>query len=171
MKYLNSKIESILKEHLEGCSKIFDALDMMIRSDIDILKAFTHFVDDNLVGFGTNRQCGVVLSGNFGMALINTQLSWLTKTFNDIIIVSGDIRNGVEPEIYRNNGMQMSDNYVFLDDSFYSGKTRDNISKAIGKVYGTIGQSINQTFVIYDGSKKSKNVASMFKYYNEQIRY
>ncbi|MDR3169918.1 MAG: hypothetical protein LBU27_09630 [Candidatus Peribacteria bacterium] len=47
MNTLNNKIKDILQKH-QGGGKFFDALDMMIRSDFDILESFLDFVSRDL---------------------------------------------------------------------------------------------------------------------------
>lgn len=59
---LNIIIKDLLKEHPEGSEKFFDALDLLIRGDSDILSMFLDFVMNNL---SENITYGVVLSGKF----------------------------------------------------------------------------------------------------------
>lgn len=52
---------------------------------------------------------------------------------------------------------------VFLDDSFYLGRTRDAIRKELERN----GASLVGTIVAYDGSKeKDSTVKSLYKYYD-----
>lgn len=76
---LNIIIKDLLKEHPEGGEKFFDALDLLIRGDSDILSMFLDFVMNNL---SENITYGVVLSGKFGCVLYNNYGHILSKYFD-----------------------------------------------------------------------------------------
>jgi len=53
-------------------------------------------------------------------------------------------------------------NFIFIDDSFYSGKTRNCIDAELQKY----DSKIIRTIVCYDGSKeKDDTVSSLYRYY------
>ena len=157
MNRLNEKIAEILRQHPEG-EPFFDALDAMIRGDQNILEAFMNFVYNKL----DNRQYGVILSGNFGNAIFSAYGLRLYEDFSDVILVNGGIRKGETPIIFKDK--LETTNYVFLDDSFYSGTTRN----AIASVLGSLNGRIVKTFVIYDGAKvRQRDVLSMFRYFDK----
>ena len=157
MNRLNEKIAEILRQHPEG-EPFFDALDAMIRGDQNILKAFMNFVYSKIEG----ERFGVILSGNFGNAIFSTYGLDLYQNFKDVIIVNGGIRKGETPVIFKEK--LVTTDYIFLDDSFYSGTTRNAISSALGSLNGRIVK----TFVIYDGAKvRQKDVLSMFRYFDK----
>ena len=157
MHRLNEKIAEILRQHPEG-EPFFDALDAMIRGDQNILEAFMNFVYNKL----DNRRYGVILSGNFGNAIFSAYGLRLYEDFSDVILVNGGIRKGETPIIFKDK--LETTNYVFLDDSFYSGTTRN----AIASVLGSLNGRIVKTFVIYDGAKvRQRNVLSMFRYFDK----
>ena len=157
MNRLNEKIAEILRQHPEG-EPFFDALDAMIRGDQDILEAFMNFVNNKTEG----RRFGVVLSGNFGNAIFSAYGLSLYQNFSDVILVSGGLRKGEIPVIFKEK-LETTD-YIFLDDSFYSGTTRNSIASALGSLNGRIVK----TFVIYDGAKiRQKDVFSMFRYFDK----
>ena len=156
---VNEQIVELLKKHPEGGEKFFDALDLMIRSDISILDSFTHFIENDLVN---SDKISVILTGHFGRAFVNFKYDWLRNNFSDFVLVNGGIRSGANVEIDR-----LPDKYncVFIDDSFYSGTTRDKIMEALGHNYECM-----YSYVIYDGSKHygiQSNVYSMFRYYEK----
>ena len=156
---LNEKIIEILKQHPEG-EPFFDALDAMIRGDLDILSTFMVFVTSKLED---TRNCTLVLTGQFGNAIISLFGSELFKRFADVILVNGGIRTGEKPVIFRQN--LKATQCIMLDDSYYSGKTRDDIEIALKTI--NADACISHTFVIYDGSKNRRaNVFSMFRYYD-----
>lgn len=157
MNRLNKKIAEILRQHPEG-EPFFDALDAMIRGDQNILEAFMSFVYNRI----ENKRFGVILSGNFGNALFSSYGLDLYQHFNDVILVNGGIRKGEIPVIFKDK--LETTNYIFLDDSFYSGTTRN----AIASVLGSLNGRIIKTFVIYDGAKvRQKDVLSMFRYFDK----
>lgn len=157
MNRLNEKIAEILRQHPEG-EPFFDALDAMIRGDQNILEAFMHFVYSKIEG----KRFGVILSGNFGNALFSAYGLDLYQNFSDVILVSGGLRKGEVPVIFKEK--LAATDYIFLDDSFYSGTTRNSIASALASLNGRIVQ----TFVIYDGAKvRQKDVLSMFRYFDK----
>lgn len=156
---LNYKIAEILKQH-EGGEEFFDALDSMVRGDMDILNTFLNFVYSKI---GDTREYSLILSGQFGNALMNIYGANLFKDFSDVILVEGGLRSGKTPTIFRQNFTKTK--FILLDDSFYSGTTKNAIECAL-KIVDSQAK-IMKTFVIYDGSKtKEYNLYSMFRYYD-----
>lgn len=156
---LNYKIAEILKQH-EGGEEFFDALDAMVRGDMDILHTFLDFVYSEL---GDTKEYSLILSGQFGNALMSIYGTNLFKDFSDVILVEGGLRSGKTPTIFRQNFTETK--FILLDDSFYSGTTKDAIERALKMVDSQA--RIVKTFVIYDGSKvKKNNIFSMFRYYD-----
>lgn len=158
MNRLNEKIVEILKQHPEG-EPFFNALDAMIRGDLDVLNTFMGFVKERL----ESKDCTLILTGQFGNVMMSLFGPQLYNGFNDIILVNGGIRTGNKPVIFKNS--LKATKCILLDDSFYSGKTRDDIESALKLIDSRA--YIAKTFVIYDGSKNKKsNVFSMFRYYD-----
>lgn len=156
---LNYKIAEILKQH-EGGEKFFDALDAMVRGDMDILVTFLDFVYFEI---GDTKEYSLILSGQFGNALMSIYGTNLFKDFSDVILVEGGLRSGKTPTIFRQNFTETK--FILLDDSFYSGTTKDAIERALKMIDSQA--RIVKTFVIYDGSKvKKNNIFSMFRYYD-----
>lgn len=167
---LNAKIIKLLREHPEGREKFFNALDLMVRSELDVLHSFYAFIEnDNWLStllHDPNRSVGFVLSGSFGRAFFNRfQNAPIFRGVEDIIIVNGGIRTGSFVELFKDDNTLYATDYIFLDDSFYSGSTRDRINAAIRVINPK--RSIIHSFVVYDGSRNPQdNVTSMFKYYD-----
>lgn len=156
---LNYKIAEILKQH-EGGEEFFDALDAMVRGDMDILNTFLNFVYFEI---GDTKEYSLILSGQFGNALMSIYGTNLFKDFSDVILVEGGLRSGKTPTIFRQNFTETK--FILLDDSFYSGTTKNTIERAL-KVVDSQAKIV-KTFVIYDGSKtKEYNLYSMFRYYD-----
>ena len=173
MKTLNEKIVEVLKKHPEG-EDFFDALDFMVRSDMNILNQFMHFVEDHFKSYygythtlvaddnSTKDVIGIILTGEFGRILANKFFLGRMKYNSRVILVNGGIRKGAPVDITTDT---YSHNYIMLDVSFYSGTTRDAIMAEL-KNYDSSARLLC-TYVVYDGSKeKDFNVKSLFRYHN-----
>lgn len=160
----NDKIIEILKQHPEGGETFFNALDLMLRSDFDILAELKELIGKNITYL---KNVNIILSGHFGIALINNDNFWLSQ-FKNFYLIQGGLRGNDEGEFLKDYKTDSSEN-IFVDDSFYSGTTRNKIDSLIrGK--GLI-KGINSTFVIYDGNPLiQKDVHSLFKYYKNDIK-
>lgn len=155
-KKIDSLVELCLKEHTGG-EIFFDAIDEKLRNDDTLLKMITDKVLNNEV-FDF-----IIVSGNFGNVFkkfIDTNLKELTKK---VIVVNGGLRKGEKIVSFWEEYDISMKKIVFIDDSFYLGRTRDKIEEMITKHQGTL---IN-TYVFYDGSKeKEENVHSFYRYYD-----
>ena len=85
------------------------------------------------------------------------------------MIVNGSLRNGEEITggIMSNLEIIPEDLYdqqiIFIDDSFYSGKTHNKIETFLR----SRGTKIYKTYVFYDGCKSEYNdVVSLYRYYD-----
>lgn len=161
---LNEKVAEILKEHPEG-EDFFNTLDMMIKGDNDILDSFMAFFKlhvDRIVSPPKNR-IGIILSGEFGHIIANNYMKDFSE-FGEVIIVNGGIRTGKEVNLYKTNLKCSS--YIFLDDSYYSGLTKESIQEALTKIDENV--LITHTFVVYDGGKEVQDAPfSMYRYYDK----
>jgi hypothetical protein len=160
---LNEKIGEILKKHEEG-EEFFNALDYIIRGDKDILKDFYSFSWDNIFNSPSlnNTSYNLVMSGRFGLSMISNYGNSLIRSFNKVIVTNGNLRKGEEPEIYCNDFGNKP--FIFLDDSYYSGKTKNSIQNKLLEI--EFSAKIIKTLVIYDGSKELQpDVYSMYRYH------
>lgn len=149
---LTTRIVLLLKKH-KGGEKFFGALDEMVRNDIDILEDFRNTIPPE-------HDQGLILSGQFGQVFYQTYKNQLP--FRELILVNGGIRTG--KMVVLGVSELTCESYVFADDSFYSGKTRDGIEQALKDINPQA--KITGTYVIYDGSRiKHDSVYSMFRYY------
>ena len=163
MENLNTRILNLLKEHKEGGEKFFNALDLMIRSDYSIAEMLTDKIN-NYFYSNTLSETGVILSGKFGYTFYNNFSNFLNNHFEEVVITNGGIREG--REAYLGIDSLKCNEFIFIDDSYYSGKTMKGIEKALQNVNPKA--KITETFVVYDGSKaKSNNVISLFRYYDQ----
>lgn len=163
---LNEKVANILKEHKEG-EEFFSTLDMMIRGDRDILE---DFIDFALMGMSnltdtvrfTSFFPVLVLTGKFGITIINNYEEDLRKYFGDIVLVNGGLRKDENPVILKQS--VKGNSLYFWDDSIYSGNTRNKIVKAIQEMNPKA--ELIKNFVVYDGMKqREENTKALFRYY------
>lgn len=163
---LNEKVANILKEHKEG-EEFFSTLDMMIRGDRDILE---DFIDFALMGMSnltdtvrfTSFFPVLVLTGKFGITIINNYEEDLRKYFGDIVLVNGGLRKDENPVILKQS--VKGNSLYFWDDSIYSGNTRNKIVKAIQEMNPKA--ELIKSFVVYDGMKqREENTKALFRYY------
>lgn len=156
----NEKIIEILKQHPEGGETFFNALDLMLRSDFDILAELKELIRKNV---NNPKNVNLILTGHFGISLINRENIWLYK-FKNFYLFQGGLRGDDKGEFLMDFKNDNSD-CILVDDSLYSGTTRDKINILL-RQKGFIG--ITSTFVIYDGSPTiDENVHSLFKYYDK----
>lgn len=159
---LNEKIVNLLKEHPEGGEKFFNALDLLVRSDRDILDDFVEWAVQGAKEYKTRDSLGLVITGKFGNAIISNFPILLNAVFSDIIIVNGGIRTGAVPEIYKTSFK--AERFVFFDDSLYSGTTMKKIEKAMQEINKEV--HIIHSWVIYDGGHiVNSEVSSLYRYY------
>ena len=150
------KIESIVNECLikhEGGSIFFDAIDEKLRNDNSLMQLMLKKILEN------EFFDYIVVSGKFGYAFNDFCIN--NKLYKNIICLNGSLREGkinVKLKINIKNKK-----IVFVDDSYYLGRTRDKIKQFL-KNYGA---ELISTYVFYDGSKiKDEKVKSMYRYYN-----
>lgn len=137
-----------IQKSIHGGEKFFNLMDEFI------LKNFSLFTTE-LLRHVQNKQT-VVLTGQFGLHL-KSQID-----FESFILFNGGIRKGAKLEIIACSNT-VYPNYVFIDDSYYSGRT----CKTIDTFLNTQGLNLDKILVVYDGSiLKQKNVISLFRYHD-----
>ena len=118
--------------------------DFIIRPEnLDIIKKMFQTIDEKMDGY-----YDIISSGSFGLYIYKIVKEGLINFDGNIVVVSGRIRK-TEPE----NGLKIleklydidNSDFVFLDDSYVYGGTRDRINTFLEK-YDT---NILRTFVFY----------------------
>lgn len=150
-----NKLDGIVKQMIEthdGGEKFFDNLDEEIRRDIDIIDNIIDMIPDF-------KNKNIIVSGSFGRVFFD-YIKLISLYPNRIVWVNGGLRKGedinVDLQNYKNR------EFIFIDDSLYSGKTRDKIDSELYKY----SSYISSTYVAYDGSKnKDETVFSLYRYY------
>lgn len=155
MELLNKIVKDCLAQH-EGGEKFFDYLDENIRVNMNILDLLSVKF---LLGNDFDK---IVVSGKFGRMFANYYMNDLYTDDAKIIMVNGGLRKD-EPIDDLSHLNIKGKKFIFVDDSFYSGKTRNVIKAEIER----LGGKLIQTYVVYDGSKeKDKTVRSLYRYYD-----
>ena len=140
MNFLDKKVEEILKNHSSG-EDFFNHLDDMIRGHKSIIDATWDklvqwcydehlWVNRGIPTFGWN---GLILTGAFGRAVFNYMPYELRKTFEQVILVNGGLRQEDTKAQILVNQIDVDD-FILFDDSFYSGTTRDKIEEALKEI-------------------------------------
>ena len=129
----------MLEEH-KGGEKFFDNLDKNVQQELIIEKLLLSIpIEDEII----------IVSGKFG---------------NYLILVSGGLRVGNKIDLSYIKNYIENKNFIFIDDSFYSGRTRDVIKNELIKYKS----NLIKTYVIYDGGKiRDSNVCSLYRYYDK----
>lgn len=133
----------------------------MIKGDRSILEDFLHFFMNDAGRTLELTNTGLIVSGGFGNAIMTMYGDRLTETFKEVIVTNGGIRLGNEAAILKDK--LLCKNWIFIDDSYYLGRTRAGISVALRTIRPDA--SICETYVIYDGSMgRADKVKSMYRY-------
>lgn len=152
---LDKIVKEMLEQHIGG-EIFFDNLDQAIQTE-PIIEQLYNMVEKH------NYDVNIIVSGKFGNFFSNWYMVNTNYANQMVISVNGGLRTGLSidnldylKEYIKNN------KFVFLDDSYYSGKTRRAVQSEIER----LGGRLVNTFVIYDGSlDKSNNVKSLYRYY------
>lgn len=155
---LKSIVNECLIQH-EGGEAFFDALDDMMRNDTLLITMLIGRV------LATSSWDYIITSGTFGKLFKEYSDKNMPESFSSrIITVPGGLRNGTNITPFWENIECSNKKFIFLDDSFYKGRTRDVVKKAVEEHNGNF---IN-TYVFYDGSReKEPNVYSFYRYFDE----
>lgn len=157
MKRMESIVNECLIEH-EGGEKFFDALDEKLRNDTLLISMMINKVLEN------ENFDFIITSGKFGHVFKDYCKKYMSLNFNNkVIVVNGSLRKGDSVIDYSNEYNVCDKKVVFIDDSYYLGRTRDKIKASLEENKGTL----ISTYVFYDGSKiKDESVHSFYRYYD-----
>lgn len=156
---IKEKIDQIVKQLLKkyhGGRVFFDALDESIKS------VMNEDLIIQLVKGNSNEW--IVTSGEFGRRLYRM---WKDGKFKckGVLVFNGKIATfDIGVTNYSPTNFDIKDKeFIYVDDSYFSGKTVNRISEFLTKY----GSKIKHVSVIYDGSKEKKSfVKSFFRYYD-----
>lgn len=163
---LNDLVDDLISVHVGG-ELFFDNLDEALRGDISILE---HLFDRVSAYISIYDPKYLILSGKFGRVFSNfyalRSLELHLSYKPQIIVLNSGIRLTGKVEdfsMFLGEDLGFDENFIFVDDSFYSGTTRDAIRSKIE----SYGGMLIRTFVLYDGSNmKDPSVDSFYRYYD-----
>ena len=147
------KVNRLLEEYIGG-QIFFTELDKAVKFDKDILQQLVTYADSFRLNTGRTL---TIASGEIGLAMHNFGL-------NVDILVPGGLRHDpskINLEPFRNllDGCAV----IFIDDSFFSGRTFTVVEEEVRKYGGRVTKAI----VAYDGSKeRNRKVQSLYRYYD-----
>lgn len=150
---------NICLDKYSGGESYFTELDKLIKNDSSLL---IDFIETAIKDSGINN---VVISGEIGR--IYYQLKQNGKLAQDILfcILPGGLRFEHHEDfspLYCEIEIKGKD-LIFLDDSYYSGKT----AKTVQKWIKDHGGNVVKNYVFYDGSyEKNDNVISLYRYWD-----
>lgn len=147
-------VDTFLNEYVGG-EEFYDALDEQIRINDVWLYAMIALVEKE--DFDK-----LIVSGNFGRRFYKFVQEKISEELaTKILVANGSLRKG--NSIGLENKDFNSQKFIFIDDSFWAGRTRNAIQKFVEENNGIF---LN-TYVFYDGNKvKDKNVVSFYRYYD-----
>lgn len=150
---------NICLDKYSGGESYFTELDRLIKNDSELL---IDFIETTIKESGIKN---VVISGEIGR--IYYQLKQDRKLTQDIMlcILPGglrfDYRENFSPE-YCEIEAEGKD-FIFVDDSYYSGKT----VRAVQRWIKDHGGKVVKSYVFYDGSyEKRDDVVSLYRYWD-----
>lgn len=152
--YLENIISSTLNKYIEG-EKFFDELDYSLRNDEKLIKMILEDIKE--------EYDYLIVSGHFGNNFKQYCKNKLNNISNKIILVNGGLRNDKKLDEFWKNYDIENKNIIFIDDTYYSGRTKEKIKSAIIKNNG----NYIKTYVFYDGCKnKCDDVFSYYRYFD-----
>lgn len=163
LEYMMHPIVNECLEKYKGGEGYFNELDSMIKNNETLMVLFLMYAVQ------VSGIKNVILSGEIGLKYLKLQLENKVPNYINLMIVNGGLRKGHEItggimsnfEVIPEKLVDMD--VIFIDDSFYSGKTLDKVKEFL-YYRGTV---VYRAYVFYDGSKKKRdNIVSLYRYYD-----
>lgn len=159
MKHRMSQITKKCIDSHGGGEEYFNELDDLIKNDEDFLMSYLTYISQSGVK-------NIIVSGEIGsrIAELKKENRWFLEDCN-IEYVNGSLRKGV-PIQYSNWKLDSYKNqpFIFVDDSYYSGKTLRMVRTYIEEV---LDGYLQDSYVFYDGSIDNlDDVISLYRYYD-----
>jgi hypothetical protein len=149
-------VSHLIEKHTGG-QAFFDELDNCLACENIFQQLTDKIYPERVIDPFDN----IICSGKFGEAFSK----WYKENyFIEPFKLPGSLRNNdiVSILIIAEHSELHSKNFIFVDDSFYSGST----FRMINKLLEPVNSKIIQSFVVYDGSKEPpKNLQSLYRYY------
>jgi len=141
--------------------------DFIIRPEnIDLIKEMFGIINKNAHDFD------IIMSGDFGLWVYDIIEKGIIKFKNNVVVVSGKIRNvkedeGNKLEVLRKRFPDIFyKSFIFLDDSFVSGGTKDKIEQFLKK----FNSRIYRTFAFYTHYKEDPTDVFSVYCYSDDIK-
>lgn len=145
MKLLDNIVYQLLDKYKEG-QVYFSALDKSIQHKKIIDKLLSNAPENNTI----------IISGGFGKIF-----EWFYPE-KEVLLLNGGLRHLKRLSLEHIHDQIKRKDFIFIDDSYYLGRTRNVIRAEIERLHG----NFKHTYVIYDGSKfKDKDITSLFRYH------
>jgi hypothetical protein len=157
------EVADLLKKH-RGGRAFFTAMDESLRGRHHMEQHLERVVISNFLK--EHPKAGVIFTGRFGLCLVNKRTSLLLKGVKrkfwyPLLLVNGGLKQGQILDLH--NYVYPGWEYLLIDDTYFSGRTRHAIKAEVERH----GGKILKTYVLYDGSKiKHPEVDSLFRYYD-----
>ena len=145
MKLLDSIIQQLLDKYI-GRQTYFTVLDKAIQHKLITDKLFSIAPKNNII----------IVSGGFG--------KFIKRNYpeKNILLLNGGLRHLTRISLEPIADKIKKKDFIFIDDSYYLGRTRDVIRTEIER----LGGNFKSTYVIYDGCKdRDKEVKSLYRYH------
>ena len=144
-----------------GGESYFTEIDAMIKSNPVLMSEYIQYITEK------ENIYNVILSGEIGLKYFAMQLKHQISGDINLFLLPGGLRlNPSKLFEVDNNALKVQtvlpSKYIFLDDSYYSGKTLNAVSEFVKKGGGVIEKS----YVFYDGSPVKTNAQSLYRYYD-----
>ena len=163
LEYMMKPIVNECLDKYKGGEGYFNELDGMIKNNETLMVLFL------LYAVRDSGIYNVILSGEIGLRYMQLQLQNKIPNYINLMVVNGGLRksNEITGGIMSNCEVipeNLDDiDVIFIDDSFYSGKTHNKIETFLR----SRGTKIYKTYVFYDGCKSEYNdVVSLYRYYD-----
>lgn len=172
MKKINTIVDDLLNKH-PGGDLFFDKFDSVIRlpRNLDVVQElFKQIYKEN------GNKFNVVVSGKFGDWIKFLVDKGVLNIQGNLLFVSGSLRGKgtyqhkqklakKDVEVLSFKTDFHDQDFIFLDDSYYSGSTK----KAIEEFLKRYNSRILRTYVIYDGKEEMEpDRKSLYRYYDHK---
>ena len=143
-------VNKLLEKYIGG-QIFFTELDKAVKFDADLLEDLIHAAKAKYGNVYT------IASGEIALSMHNLGIPI------DFIVPGGLRTNPDKIYLDRFKDLIEHKQFVFIDDSYFSGRTAAIVKNTIKRLGGTF----KGTYVIYDGSKvKDADVDSLYRYYD-----
>ena len=145
-------VNKLLEQYIGG-QIFFTELDKAVKFDKKVLEELV--AEANNIGLGSSFK--TIASGEIGLAMHNLGVSI------DFLVPGGLRHDPTKINLTPFADRIRGEKFVFVDDSYFSGKTAMVVTEEIERLGGIfVG-----TFVAYDGSKiREEAVWSLYRYYD-----